>query len=111
MVYETKDWTAWLNRMPPDNSTLNPTLHVRGTVKVPNARYDAELVKSGDVEWGSTLVLKVQTAANADVGATIPTPREVAYEESGPHLNRFEKVKILLPDDESSEEVEIKKVD
>ena len=92
-ILGTEDFQAWLNLMPPGQ----PTLHVQGSVIFPDARYQASLQKSEQTEQGDTFVLNLDVERRTGIFPPVVTTRSVEFEQSGTDLERFKRVKVLLP--------------
>jgi hypothetical protein len=55
-VIESRDWSAWINRMPGPNAT--PTLHVTGKVDLPNPGYSVT-VRDGPADRSAQPVQQI----------------------------------------------------
>lgn len=80
-VLESRDWAAWVNRMPGPGAV--PTLHVTGKVDVRTGGYTFEWQK-GPLDRSATPALRLKLAPKAPDGmATMAiTTEEVKFEEA-----------------------------
>ena len=78
-VPDTRDWAAWIDRMPgPDND--NPTLHVTGVCSFPTEGWSAQLVPvDGQDPDAEDFHLRLVTWPPAEGAAEVLTDVEVAY--------------------------------
>ncbi len=106
-VIASSGWNAWIDRMPGPND--NPTLHVRGTVTVPQDGFTFTW-REGPMDRmmppGLRLILEPRPP---EIGAQVISEEPVAY--SGPAFPRgYRVIYVICGEDQLAEITEIEEV-
>lgn len=98
----TKDWAAWVNKMPPGPAAF----HVTGTVNLPSAGYDAKLVYASPqgINPKQLILDLVVTPKKGGVYAQAVTAVTVRYDKS-PYDGLYQSVMIRKADGDLQLEV------
>lgn len=77
-VLDSRDWSAWINRMPGPDAT--PTLHVTGKVDLPNPGYTVT-VRDGPADRSAQPAQQIiiETAQRSGMFTQVITTAEVNY--------------------------------
>ena len=78
-VLDSRDWEAWIDRMPGPSAT--PTLHVIGKIDLPNAGYSVT-VRDGPADRSATPTQQIilETTQRSGMHAQVVTTADVAYQ-------------------------------